>query len=165
MITSKDVKKLNSLHSPKHRPVSVGFVGEKAVIFSKVFYFELPKGEVLEEAATKYPAATPPDAEWREHLLNKVPAEPAVPSRETFTPNETGVEPMEVVRLQGSKTIRYIRAEYFDFFNDQLLRPSFKVYEGTRADDSPSAVTIHEGNDLVGCISALDLNDGETEEA
>lgn len=185
MITSKAIKGLTALLKRSEAP-KIAVVGAKAQVYSMTrksglyFVFEVPRDDVLDDVLEKY-AGEPINlettlshcgyanysnaADWRAVLTIKdVPHEVAVVVMRDDAPDEDG-EPVEYVRLRTeSGQERLLNAAFYDFFNDQLLQPAFKIQAGKQWDGSPTSVTVWDGDEFVGMVAGLTDEDAPSEE-
>lgn len=148
MISDRDVKTLTKIH-PRNKKPACTVVGETATVHSPFFVLEMPKAQVkvTEWPGSPYPEVTP----WRtEQIPSGVDGQKAQVMRETWEE-----ESMDVVCLQADDLSACIQTVFYDFFDDQLSSPEFKLYPGTREDGTPHMIGVFNEGKLVGAVAPI----------
>ena len=149
MISDRDIKALSKIHPRNSRPACMT-INDLAIVHSPFFVLELPKQQikVTEWPAEPYPAII----DWR---IRQIPTgekgQRAQLMRETWEEDDD----LPVVRLQADGSALYIQGVLYDFFDDQLPSPEFRLYPGEREDGTPYMVGVYSEEKLVGAVAPV----------
>lgn len=132
--------------------------GDRAVVALPYLVMELPASEIKTDKFEGYwPGGHSNDvSKWRNlDFVPKGKGERAQIMRET-------IEGVEQVRLESpSDVVVYLHPVVYDFLCRQYFRPTFYVHPPA-ADGKPTAISVHEGTQLVAVAAprVLELKDG-----